>query len=364
MIQTTATGNTPKVSVVMAAYNRAHLLPHAIRSIINQTLTNWELIIIDDASSDNTPEVVRAFTKIDPRIRYHRHQHNSGLAVARNTSFELARGTYIALQDDDDISLPHRLQTQADFLRQNPHVHLISSSMQNFDRNGFKLTKPRKPWLSDAATPASIDSLAVMPIISGCSMGHRHVFTSLLMRPFFSVVEDYDFVLRCAENYTIARIPECLYHYRVADEQNITLSTSPSRFMNIWHYHLAAWISAYHRRNGMADPIRHGRTIDQVLHDAPPVLKNLSGYPLRKLILSRGRHALSLSLKHNDLSMCHTTLTLILRYSTYRSLCRIVLRLIPKLTKHPHRVAFYREILRALLFPRLLSEAKNLHITP
>ena len=350
MTQTTATGNTPKVSVVMATYNRAHLLPHTIRSIINQTLTDWELIIIDDASSDNTPEVVRAFTQQDKRIRYHRHQHNSGLATARNTSFELARGTYIALQDDDDISLPHRLQTQADFLRQNPHIHLISNSVQNFDKNGFRRTKPRKPWLSDAATPASIDSLAIMPIISPCSMGHRHVFTSLPMRPFFQLNEDYDFVLRYTENYTIARTPECLYHYRVADEQHESLSTSLSRFTNIWRYHLAAWISAYHRRNGMTDPIRHGRTIDQVLCDARPILKNLSGYPRRKLILSRGRHALGLALKRNDLSVCRATLALILQYSTYVSLLRIILRLIPNLIRYP-RPTFYLELGRALSAP-------------
>ncbi|MBC6445487.1 MAG: glycosyltransferase [Alphaproteobacteria bacterium GM202ARS2] len=74
----TPSHNTPKVSVIIATYNRAYLLPHAIRSIISQTLTDWELIIVDDASTDNTLDVINAFTTADPRIRYYRHDHNQG----------------------------------------------------------------------------------------------------------------------------------------------------------------------------------------------------------------------------------------------------------------------------------------------
>ena len=344
--QTTTTPNTPKVSVVMAVYNRAHLLPHAVRSIINQTFTDWELIIVDDASSDNTPEVVRAFTQQDKRIRYHRHQHNSGLATARNTSFELARGTYIALQDDDDISLPHRLQTQVDFLEQNPHIDLISSPVRYFNHDGFKRTSSQKPWLSDAAASTPIDSLVVMPIRSPCLMGRHRVLVSLSMRPFFSIVEDYDFILRCTEHYTIMQCPDVLYHYRQADTRHQTIGSGTERVLVLWKYHLAAWFSAYCRRNGMADPI-DGRTIDEVLNAARPILKSLPRYPRRKLIRSHSRRYLALFLKDNNLQGFRATLALTRQLSTYRTLCRIILRLTPSLIRYP-RPTFYLELGRAL----------------
>ena len=333
----------------MTTYNRAHLLPHTIRSIINQTFTDWELVIIDDASPDNTVQVVRAFTQQDKRIRYHRHQHNSGLATARNTSFRLTRGHYIALQDDDDISLPHRLQTQVDFLRQNPHIDLVSNPVRHFNRNGFKRTSSRKPWLSDAAIPVPIDSLAVMPITLGCAMGRRATFTKHAMRPFFSIVEDYDFILRCIEQHTIMQRPGVLYHYRQADTSHQTIGSGTERVLALWKYHLAAWFSAYCRRNGMADPV-DGRTIDEVLNAARPILKSLPRYPRRKLIRSHSRRYLALFLKDNNLQGFRATLALTRQLSTYRSLCRIILRLTPSLIRYP-RPTFYLELGRALFAP-------------
>ncbi|MBC6445489.1 MAG: glycosyltransferase family 2 protein [Alphaproteobacteria bacterium GM202ARS2] len=352
MTQKAASHNTPKVSVVMATYNRAHLLPHAIRSIISQTLTDWELIIVDDASSDNTQHVAQTFTQHDSRIRYHRHKHNSGLAVARNTSTELARGRYIALHDDDDISLPQRLQTQADFLDQNPHVHLVSNRVRRFDRRGFISTSLPKRWVSNLANVPSIDSLAIMPITTGCAMGHRNLFTQEPTRAFFLTAEDYDFVLRCIDKTTIMSLPNILYHHRQKDKNHKTsIGTDPRDIITLWKYHTAAWLSAYYRRHGMTDPIDSETPIDDILHNAKPILKNLRRYPHRKLIFLRLRRILRLSLKRNDLTTYRTTLMLVLQYSTYRTLCRITLYLIPHLIRYP-RAAFYRDILRALLTPR------------
>ena len=337
--------NTPKVSVVMATYNRAHLLPHAVRSIINQTLTDWELIIVDDASSDNTSEVVRAFTEIDPRIICYRNRHSQGPSC-RNKAIQHAQGTYIALQDDDDISLPHRLQTQVDFLRQNPHIDLVSNPVRHFNRNGFKRTSSRKPWLSDAAIPVPIDSLAVMPITLGCAMGRSATFTKHAMRPFFSIVEDYDFILRCVEQHTIMQCPDVLYHYRQADTSHQTIGSGTERVLVLWKYHLAAWFSAYCRRNGMADPVDGNRTIDEVLDVARPILKSLPRYPRRKLIRSHSRRYLALFLKNDNPQGFRATLALTRQFGTYRSLCRIILRLIPSLIRYP-RAAFYLELGRA-----------------
>ncbi len=100
----------PRVTVVIPTYNRASLLPRAIRSVLAQTFSDFELLIVDDASSDNTEEVVAGFA--GPQISHIRRQRNRGLAAARNTGIAAARGEFIAFLDDDDEWLPRKLETQ------------------------------------------------------------------------------------------------------------------------------------------------------------------------------------------------------------------------------------------------------------
>ena len=99
----------PLVSIVTCTYNRAHLLPRAIRSVLNQTYQNFELIIVDDGSIDNTEKVVKSFE--DKRIIYHKHEMNKGVLAARNTGWDLATGKYWCNLDDDDELLPEALET-------------------------------------------------------------------------------------------------------------------------------------------------------------------------------------------------------------------------------------------------------------
>ncbi|ASA78486.1 glycosyltransferase [Thermococcus sp. 5-4] len=100
----------PTVSVIIPTYNRANLLKRAIESVISQRFEDFELIVVDDASPDNTPEIVESIN--DTRIRYIRLKENSGGPVARNTGIKKARGKFIALLDDDDEWLPNRLEVQ------------------------------------------------------------------------------------------------------------------------------------------------------------------------------------------------------------------------------------------------------------
>lgn len=100
----------PTVSVVIPTYNRAHLVGRAIQSVLNQTYQDFEIIVVDDGSTDNTEEVVKSFN--DPRIRYIRHDQNRGGSAARNTGIKMARGEYIAFQDSDDEWLPEKLEKQ------------------------------------------------------------------------------------------------------------------------------------------------------------------------------------------------------------------------------------------------------------
>ena len=92
----------PKVSINLTTYNRAHLLPRAIKSVLNQTFKNWELVIVDDGSSDDTKKLLKKYKETDQRIRPVFHSRNQGNAAARNTALNHSSGEYIAFLDDDD----------------------------------------------------------------------------------------------------------------------------------------------------------------------------------------------------------------------------------------------------------------------
>jgi glycosyltransferase involved in cell wall biosynthesis len=102
--------NVPRVSVILPTYNRARELPRAILSVLDQTFDDLELIVVDDASDDDTEQVVRKLG--DPRIRYLRHDHNRGGGAARNTGIEASEAPWVGFQDSDDAWLPAKLETQ------------------------------------------------------------------------------------------------------------------------------------------------------------------------------------------------------------------------------------------------------------
>lgn len=111
------------VSVVLPTYNRAHTIRRAIQSVLNQTFRDFELIIVDDASIDNTREMVEQFA--DPRIRYIVHSKNRGGGAARNTGIKAARGIYAAFQDSDDEWLPEKLEKQMNYLEAAPSDRVV-----------------------------------------------------------------------------------------------------------------------------------------------------------------------------------------------------------------------------------------------
>ena len=117
---------SPKVSIIIPTYNRADLLPRAINSVLNQTFQDFELIIVDDGSTDNTKQVVEEFQKKDKRIKYI-WQENSGLPTSRNTGIENTQGEYIALLDDDDVWLNKKLEIQLNKIEKNNHELFFSN---------------------------------------------------------------------------------------------------------------------------------------------------------------------------------------------------------------------------------------------
>ena len=108
----------PIVSVVMPLYNGEAFIAESIRSVMQQAFQDWELIVVDDASSDNSVRHVKTLCAQDDRIRLIEQEHNSGAAVARNTAIECAQGRYIAFLDGDDLWLPHKLERQLAFMQE------------------------------------------------------------------------------------------------------------------------------------------------------------------------------------------------------------------------------------------------------
>lgn len=126
----------PRVSVIMGVYNGAKTLPRAIDSIIAQTYTDWELIICDDCSSDNTYKIASQYAEKDNRIKVIQNEKNMRLAYSLNHCLSVAQGEYIARMDDDDICLPERFEKQVKYLDEHSEMAVVGSAVIVFDENG------------------------------------------------------------------------------------------------------------------------------------------------------------------------------------------------------------------------------------
>lgn len=123
--------STALISVIIPAYNYAHFLPQAINSIVQQTYTNWECIIVDDGSTDDTRKVAEQFADADNRIKYY-YQTNAGLSASRNKGIELAKGELIQLLDADDLLHPEKFSKQLDVFTKNEKADIVYSDYKWF----------------------------------------------------------------------------------------------------------------------------------------------------------------------------------------------------------------------------------------
>ncbi len=130
------TDTSPTVSIIIATFNREKLLKEAIESVLVQTFSDYELLIIDDGSSDNTRDMIQSFD--NPKIKYI-YQKNKGRSVARNVGLNLAKGKYITFLDSDDLYLPNKLMMQVKHLDAHPHIGMIYTSAYCMDEDGNKL---------------------------------------------------------------------------------------------------------------------------------------------------------------------------------------------------------------------------------
>ena len=133
------------VSIVMPSYNTGRFIKETIESVLLQTYINWELIIVDDCSTDNTDEVVNSFQ--DDRIIYVKNSNNAGAAVSRNKALQLAKGQWIAFLDSDDIWYPQKLEKQLKFMKDNGYdftYTMYEEIDENSQKNGKVISGPKK----------------------------------------------------------------------------------------------------------------------------------------------------------------------------------------------------------------------------
>ena len=136
--------NMPTVSVIIPTYNRAHVLGRSIQSVLNQTFQDFELIIVDDGSTDDTESLVNRFSS--KKIKYVRHQGNQGRSVTRNTGIRLAKGDYIAFLDDDDEWMPEKLDKQMKIIgTAPPEVGVVFTKFKQYDRFGDYVPQRKLP---------------------------------------------------------------------------------------------------------------------------------------------------------------------------------------------------------------------------
>ena len=291
----------PTVSVIMATRNRASMLVDAIESIRKQTLTDWQLIITDDGNSDETPAVLHDYSQKDQRIQYHRLDKHQGVSAARNVAIQHAQGTYIALQDDDDISLPTRLAEQIAFLQKHQHIDLVGCMTALFIGNNKDAIYPDSAFDRNASsyveTLAPVTERGPYPIVCvGTLMGKTDVFQKIPYRLFFQTYEDCDVLMRCLEHYNIETIPKVLYHYRQGGDYD--KQTGPKNQHLNTEYLCLIWISAFHRFMGWQDPIDKAKTIDDVFHHIHPDFQQKASrkinWLIKDLIIGRTCHIIGM----------------------------------------------------------------------
>lgn len=203
-----------KVSIIMAAYNAEKYIKYAIDSVINQTYNNWELIICDDCSTDNTHDIVKEYSLIDSRIKLIRNEKNSRQSKSRNNAFEKSDGQYIAILDADDSIHEDKIKKQVLFLENNPQYSFVGTNAYIIDDNN-KITGTIKKL----SNPKESTVIRNKGFVYSSIMVRRDVFEKIEGYTVSSITktgEDYDLICKIyQEGLKGTNILEELYFYRV-----------------------------------------------------------------------------------------------------------------------------------------------------
>lgn len=200
----------PKVSVIMPAYNAEKYIKEAIDSILSQTFQDFEFIILNDCSQDDTENIILSYQ--DDRIVYLRNEKNMGVAATLNRGLVVAKGEYIARMDSDDISLPDRLAKQAAYLDSHPDVAILGTALERF---GEDIPAQLRSFSSD---PQQMK----IALFFSCGLAHP----TIMMRAAviqslggydlaYEGLEDYELWCRVTRQHQVTALPEVLFRYRV-----------------------------------------------------------------------------------------------------------------------------------------------------
>lgn len=193
------------VSVIIPTYNRAGTLMRSIRSVMEQSYSEWELIIVDDGSTDNTKDIVKPVLEQDVRIRYICCPENKGQASARNTGIQAAQGEYVAFQDSDDCWLPDKLQLQMSMMEAHPEYGLVYGQMVYNENEVLSIPFPplnAGEWIFKECLKQNLISTQTMLV-------RRTIFDKIgLFDTNMSALEDYELALRITKNYPVGFVTE------------------------------------------------------------------------------------------------------------------------------------------------------------
>jgi glycosyltransferase involved in cell wall biosynthesis len=257
----------PLVSFLMPVYNCENYIGASIQSILNQTFENFELIIINDGSIDNTERIIKNFN--DDRIKYF-YQPNSGVAKSLNKGLELAKGDYIRRHDADDISVPNALEKQISFMQSHPEFPLIGNAISFMTENGKIAPKFRNPTKQFFGSNYFIEVnnnnyWEQRPIIHATVLAKKIVFEEAGgYRISFPTAEDIDLWLRILEKHFVAIINEVNYFVRLHRTSNTQVHGIQNEF-----YRNLAFKFFQERKICGTDPIIRGEKIP-----TPPSITN------------------------------------------------------------------------------------------
>lgn len=214
------------VSIIMPSYNTAKYIADSINSVIKQTYENWELIIVDDCSNDNTDEIVNSFLR-DERIKYFKNERNSGAAISRNKALREAKGRWIAFLDSDDLWIPEKLEKQINFMEKNNYVFTYTDYRINL--NGEWL-----PYINIGPDVVNRWKMYNYCYFSTITVMYDQQKVGLIQIENLKKHNDYAMWLKIIEKSSCYRLPECLSYY-IKHENSIS---SGSKLNLIKHHYI------------------------------------------------------------------------------------------------------------------------------
>ncbi|MDN3686555.1 glycosyltransferase family 2 protein [Cyclobacterium jeungdonense] len=204
--------NEPTLSVIMPVYNGERYLQEAIDSVLKQNFTDFELIAIDDGSTDGSNEILKG--QSDPRIRVLSNGINKGISFTRNRGLDEAKGEFLAWMDCDDLIAPDRFKKQLAFFKTHPQVGICGTWLTRFDERKSEVSK------SPLEHEAIKAMLLFKPAIWNATAMYRLNWikeANLSFDPRLAVAEDFDFYWEACRKLPVANLPESLYYYRDSD---------------------------------------------------------------------------------------------------------------------------------------------------